>query len=415
MFRARLSVCAVFTFVLPLLVVLVQGQRSMKGKACILMTGEPGRCIRLEDCTAIAALVNRSVRYPSDSEKIRAVFGACESDESASDPIVCCKTPTLSPTRRRVVTSTAASIPITRTRPTRARATTISTTTVRTRPVIKYDNFREVLPPYCGIKNQLGNNVYFGAEDNDNVHSWAVYLEIRKPNSNRPGRCVGTFIQENFVLTAAHCLHNLAKENVKLFFGVTKLSKLEQCLIMNECEERAAAEVIIHENYNFHARTNDIALIRLNNSIDIMGEIAPACLPLNYTFDESLANDRRVVSFGWGENEHGTMSDTKGIVMLNVVPQAECEDYLKRQKRFNASMIYSVMCTNSEIAGQDVCEGDSGAPMLQLREKQYFVVGVVSFGPKCGANIAPGISLRVSEYIGWILLNMKRSELLAEN
>ncbi|XP_052900566.1 CLIP domain-containing serine protease B15-like [Anopheles moucheti] len=263
MIRVRFSVLEVLSFLLLSLVVLALGQQQAN-QPCILPNGRAGRCIQLENCTEIAWLVNRKVLYPGEPQTITAVLSACGSDGDSLDPIVCCEAPALSPARKMK------------------------------------------LPVLCGTtrEHQPTYRIVSDATDDDNVHVWAVLLEINKTDSKTPARCAGTLIQERFVLTAAHCVFKLPKENIKLFFGVSKISKLQQCLVLGECQERGAAEFIIHPEYNPHARANDIALIWLNNTVDL-DSVVPACLPLNYTLDESVSHETRVHSVGWGINESG--------------------------------------------------------------------------------------------------------------
>uniref|UniRef100_A0A182K9B5 Peptidase S1 domain-containing protein n=1 Tax=Anopheles christyi TaxID=43041 RepID=A0A182K9B5_9DIPT len=407
--------------VVLLLVNFALGQRQVN-QPCILANGASGRCVRIGECSKIAELTSRDVLYLWETQQIRAVLRACDSDENSSDPIVCCEVSQSTPARRRFHTpipvvstttsTTTTSAPTRRTTRllvTRQRSTTPRSwtpTTVRTSSTssttIRYDHFKDVLPARCGEMTPM-SLVNSDVEDEGNLHVWVVYLEIQRRRGK--ARCVGTLIQERYVLTAAHCVQRLKVENIKLYFGLFLISTLAQCLADGECQERRAAEFIVHQEYNSHGSMNDIALIRLSEAVYMTDDVRPACLPLDYLFDESLSD--RVLSLGWGEYE-GTASDSKRIVELKVIGQEECGKRLQEWSRFNASMIFSVMCTIGRQAGEDVCEGDSGAPILQLRDGRFFVVGLVSFGPRCGMETFPGVSMRVSEYKNWILTNLKR-------
>uniref|UniRef100_A0A182SR51 Peptidase S1 domain-containing protein n=1 Tax=Anopheles maculatus TaxID=74869 RepID=A0A182SR51_9DIPT len=326
MIGGTFTVLKAFTVLWPLLIVCLHAQRQVN-QACILTNGQFGRCVRMAECTEIAELANRNVLYSWETQKIRAVLGACASDENSSDPI-------------------------------------------------------DVLPVRCGMRQPVPS-ILSDAEDEDNTHVWAVHLEIRKPKETTLARCVGTLLQERYVLTAAHCLHHLPVENIKLFFGLNLISELSQCLADGDCQERTAAEFIIHPSYNSHTSTNDVALIRVSEPVDTTSYIMPVCLSLDHIFDESLPDDKRVLSLGWGRTGQGGMSDSKRLVYLNVISPDECGEHLANSTRISASMSFSVMCTLGVIRGQDVCQGDSGAPMLHFRDNQFFVVGVVSIGPKC--------------------------------
>jgi len=50
-------------------------------------------------------------------------------------------------------------------------------------------------------------------------------------------------------------------------------------------------------------------------------------------------------------------------------------------------------------------QGDSGGPlMLMTRELQYYLIGVVSYGPKvCGVAGVPGVYTKVPSFVDWIV------------
>uniref|UniRef100_A0A182NPS1 Peptidase S1 domain-containing protein n=1 Tax=Anopheles dirus TaxID=7168 RepID=A0A182NPS1_9DIPT len=274
-------------------------------------------------------------------------------------------------------------------------------------PILVNERFSQsesILPAGCGVDIPTVR-IANGVEDDANIHVWAVFLEIVKHNSFT-GRCVGTLIHERFVLTAAHCLHT-PKENVKLYFGVNLLSELDNGVTQN----RTAAEFIIHHDYNSHTLSNDIALIRVNEPVRFGpgSRILPACLPVNGRLPEELSNDPNVIALGWGNTMEGILSDRKMLVMLEVLTQDECAERLQNNTRFYSTIRSNVVCTIGNLPGQDVCQGDSGAPIIQLVDQRYYVIGVVSFGPKCGMSTVPSVSTNVSMYMDWIQTKISES------
>lgn len=63
------------------------------------------------------------------------------------------------------------------------------------------------------------------------------------------------------------------------------------------------------------------------------------------------------------------------------------------------------LCANAP--GRDVCNGDSGGPLMwrQMPANKVFVVGVVSYGMICGYLQYPAVFTRTSDYEEWILRN----------
>ena len=55
----------------------------------------------------------------------------------------------------------------------------------------------------------------------------------------------------------------------------------------------------------------------------------------------------------------------------------------------------------SPLSGQDACQGDSGGPLFSVRRNssealdRYEVIGVTSFGDKCGEIGSPGTKYKL--------------------
>lgn len=47
----------------------------------------------------------------------------------------------------------------------------------------------------------------------------------------------------------------------------------------------------------------------------------------------------------------------------------------------------------------------SGPLLVQLPNNRWIVVGIVSYGIRCGEENRPGVYTRVSSYLSWIIEN----------
>lgn len=65
-------------------------------------------------------------------------------------------------------------------------------------------------------------------------------------------------------------------------------------------------------------------------------------------------------------------------------------------------LIDSQLCALNVLKSADTCQGDSGGPIQMIKDEQYFIVGITSFGKGCGSPGIPGIYTRVSLFIDWI-------------
>lgn len=182
-------------------------------------------------------------------------------------------------------------------------------------------------------------------------------------------------------------------------------------------------DTIRHPDFKSPIKYNDIALIKLNESVKFSQYIRPICLP-----DSNTIETGRAIATGWGKlNYTGKTADVLQKVVLEIFTNEECNE--KYRPHINRHISRGILnetqvCAGSHEKRKDTCQvshftkqsidskhkhlfvsqGDSGGP-LQIFHRHLFcmysIFGVTSFGVSCGIGI-PGVYTRVYPYLDWI-------------
>ncbi|GLD65600.1 ovochymase-2 isoform X1 [Lates japonicus] len=227
-----------------------------------------------------------------------------------------------------------------------------------------------------------------GTEATYGSHPWLVSLRLKSSHF-----CGGAILTDRWIMTAAHCFASVSKE----FLSGVRVAVGEFDRRVDDAEEQVfrVKTVSVHEKYH-HAlpMSHDIALVELDQHIQLGVHVQPICLPLP---DEKILPQTSCIVGGWGRiKERGRQPLVLREVRLDLVDPAKCKYVLQTVKSsvLNQGPVrpqpaMTVLCAGPERGGKDACQGDSGGPLVCPAESgggHWVALGVTSWGKGCGRS-----------------------------
>ncbi|KAM9384583.1 duodenase-1-like [Pholidichthys leucotaenia] len=235
----------------------------------------------------------------------------------------------------------------------------------------------------CLGQNVLGSEIINGEKAEETSMLYMASLQ----NKARHHICGGFLVNENFVMTAAHCddgkptsivlgAHNLKKVNdKKMRYNIIKRCK--------------------HPRYHEAGSGNDIMLLKVPRNARPGGKklIKPIQLPSHQV---NLKENTKCRVAGWGKIKiDGETVDDLRVVDVPIINQEKC------QTQWGNSLPPKVICAGGYPSNKGFCQGDSGGPLVW---KGNVAVGIVSFnnGSFCNYPDVPNIYTEISKFLPWI-------------
>ncbi|KAF3699726.1 Prostasin [Channa argus] len=218
--------------------------------------------------------------------------------------------------------------------------------------------------------------------------SWPWQVSLQTSGSHF---CGGSLINDQWVLTAAHCFQSISAKTVTAYLGLQTQSGRNPNSV-----SRSLIKAIIHPNYNPTTNNNDMCLLQLSSTVSFNSYIRPICLAAS---GSTFFNGTDSWVTGWGTLSSGATSISENLmeVEIPVVGNRQCNC------NYGVGSITSnMLCAGLSAGGKDSCQGDSGGPMVSKQNGRWIQSGVVSFGNGCAEPNFPGIYARVSQYQSWI-------------
>ncbi|XP_014855341.1 PREDICTED: granzyme-like protein 2 [Poecilia mexicana] len=211
-------------------------------------------------------------------------------------------------------------------------------------------------------------------------HSRPYMAFIRKNlANNEPSFCDGFLLNEDFVMTAAHCQAN----NYTVYLGVDNTKFLKNEKIQHRTVEKAFP----HENYKKNEYNDDIMLLKLSSRAVVNNFVKPVALANN----DDLTLPTSCIVSGWGQTQaNGGISDK--LMEMNVT--------LNENSICTKHKLY---CSNGTARPG---RGDSGGPLVCGQGTAY---GVVSFMSQYSADLSMVAYTKIPCYSDWITSTMKKA------
>lgn len=242
----------------------------------------------------------------------------------------------------------------------------------------------------------------------DNIVPWHATLFMKK-GDDFVFACGGTLITESVVLSAGHCFTGVTEKDVKIAIG-----KRRSVFAISSDEIFAAVfdivRIIRHPLYLDKVGNygSDIALVKLNASVEMSDDIHPACIDWNLDdITSQLSNSHVGIITGMGITENDTNSDLLRLAKLPVVANEEC--VRQEPKDFQKFVTFTTFCAGWGNGSMSPCNGDSGGGFLFLSRdlKTWKVQGVVSLSPRKKSTFFCDpfkytVFTKVGLYVKWI-------------
>ncbi|KAI1306059.1 Chymotrypsin-2 [Halotydeus destructor] len=180
--------------------------------------------------------------------------------------------------------------------------------------------------------------------------------------------CVVTVVSRRWMITAEHCLSQFKANQLQVAFGEVDSRNFRNYYDI--------ANIVIPIQSRGRYLDNDIAMIRINETLEWTNFVRPICLPeINQTISGVTSNLTSGSTVGWGRlSVNGTKPNLLQHIMLTALPLTNCSGLYTRVQLSEQNIN---LCLYNRTG--NLCNGDSGSPLMTLANGTTYMTGLASF------------------------------------
>ncbi|XP_053674808.1 transmembrane protease serine 9-like [Anopheles nili] len=250
------------------------------------------------------------------------------------------------------------------------------------------------------VANRVGDKLFVEPErsymDLETVAKHRVYLGYSTTTGRIQWNCGGVLINENYVLTVAHCDRFVLNKTP----DYVKVGDLDIFQDHSHAQIIRIEQFIKHPDYrNDGALENDIALVKLQSNVRLQPNAVPACI-MN---SESVTLPFYEMAGLGPYNMNNFIMDNEPVSSNNtlVLTRMRADSRLCNLRSAN-----NIMCTrNNQSLVQGTCRIEHGGPLereIWHHDRYYsYVFGLTVAGDDCGFG-SEAYYVKIASHIDWI-------------
>jgi len=240
------------------------------------------------------------------------------------------------------------------------------------------------------------NKRVINGTDSAKDYPWMASVGTTGPDAARGHFCGAVIVDQQYALTAAHCLEGLSStpESIQVFIGKSNLADKSAKIVSVE-------GMIIHPEFNPDTQQSDIALLRLSEILD-----SRFVIPLLTKEEEAtIPSLTKALLLGWGTTDP-KLTVRPSVLQEALIPLTDsqtCQSRIGLDFDSNTMICGGTLSSTSQNSdGVDACYGDSGGPLVVQTASGFKLLGLASWGLSCASEKYWGVYTRVPSFANWV-------------